>query len=288
MRTREPRERARTRTSMVAAALAVALVACAGHTEAPATDEDPTDIAQDGIETSSAESDAQLLTTSFVATSASGSLSIASASDLAGGSLATTALGDGTRLLYFPRGCLTVKENGATHTLTYTFTGCTGPNGLGRITGEVEATYVTAPGKLTLDLVGTKLQVNRSEVEWSATSEITSNGAERTMHWRGTLTGATARGRAFSRTTDKTVTWRVGERCLALSGSSEGRIGARDVKTDITDYQRCQGTCPEGGGRIDITNARTGNQVEIRYDGTNRATVVGPHGQSSLTLACGA
>jgi hypothetical protein len=105
------------------------------------------------------------------------------------------------------------------------------------------------------------------------------------MSWQATLSGTTARGRAFSRAAEKTVTWTVGERCFGHSGSSEGHVRGRELKTELTNFRRCQGECPEAGGRIVITRA-TGARVEIEFDGSSVAKISGPRGDASLSLAC--
>lgn len=251
----------------------------------PAT-EDPQALAEDGTDSAAAEIDAEVVTSSLVsATPSSGSLTLASTSDLAGGGLATAGIGDGAKALYFPKGCLTVTSDDAAKTVTYDFADCAGPNGIFRIRGRVVATYATAPGMLTLNLVGNDLQVNRSTVDWTAHAEISSAGLAREMHWQGTLSGTTARGKTFSRTNTKDVTWRFGERCYGVSGVSEGKVHDRFLRTEITDFRRCQGACPEAGGKITISNAAK-LKVEITFDGTAQATYTTPKGSVTFDLAC--
>jgi hypothetical protein len=254
----------------------------------PATDttEDPSALAEDGTDSAAAEIDAEIVTSSLVSpTPSSGSLTLASTGDLAGGALATAAVGDGAKALYFPKGCLTVASDDAAKTVTYDFADCAGPNGIFRLRGRVVATYATAPGTLTLDLVGHDLQVNRSAVDWTAHATITAAGLARSMHWQGTLSGTTARGKTFSRTNTKNVAWRFGERCYAVSGVSEGKVRDRFLRTEITDFRRCQGACPEAGGKITISNAAK-LKVEITFDGTSQATYTTPKGALVVDLAC--
>ena len=127
--------------------------------------------------------------------------------------------------------------------------------------------------------------MNRATVDWTATAEITNTGADRAMHWKGALSGTTARGKTFSRTNEKTVTWRFGERCFGVSGVSEGNVRDRYLRTEIADFRRCQGACPEAGGRITISNEKK-LKVEILFDGTNRATYTSPKGTTTFDLAC--
>jgi hypothetical protein len=239
--------------------------------------EDPQLLAEDGTDSATAETDIEVVTSSLVSATASG------------GSL-TAAVGDGAKALYFPTNCLTVTSDEAAKTVTYDFgnttdPSCAGRNGIFKITGRVVATYATAPGLLTLDLVGSDLHVNRSSLDWSAHASISSAGLARQMTWQGTLEGTTARGRTFSRTNTKTVTWRFGERCYGVNGVSEGNVRGRFLRTEITDFRRCQGACPEAGGKITISNAAK-VKVEITFDGTSQATYTTPKGETTFDLAC--
>jgi len=243
-------------------------------------------LAEDGTDSAVAETDTEVVTSSLVsATAAGGSLTLASTSELGLGGVGTAGLGDGAKALYFPRGCLTVTADTVAQTVTYAFDNCAGPNGIFKIKGTIVATYATAPGKLTLNIVGNDLLVNRATVDWTATAEITNTAADRSMHWKGALSGTTARGKTFSRTNEKTVTWRFGERCFGVSGVSEGNVRDRYLRTEIADFRRCQGACPEAGGRITISNEQK-LKVEILFDGTNRATYSTPKGTTTIDLAC--
>ncbi len=256
--------------------------------DTPATDaaEDPQALAEDGTDSAAAETDAEVVSSSLVSpTPTSGSLTLASTGELSGGSIGTAGVGDGAKALYFPKGCLAVTSDDAAKTVTYDFADCAGPNGIFKIRGRVVASYTTAPGLLTLNLVGNDLQVNRSVVDWSAHAVISSAGLEREMLWQGTLSGTTARGKSFSRTNTKTVTWRFGERCYAVSGVSEGTVRDRFLRTEITDFRRCQGACPEAGGKISISNAAK-LKVEITFDGSAEATYTTPKGSMTVDLAC--
>jgi len=279
-----------TRSAVVLTSLLAVLASGAGCKKDPPKPGDSPDdlglLAEDGTDSATAETDAEVVTSSLVSASAAGgSLSLAS-TDLTGGNLGTAGVGDGAKAIYFPRGCLAVTSDEATRTVSYAFSGCTGPNGIFRITGTIRATYELARGKLVLDLVGDNLLVNRSTVDWSAHAEITADGAGRTMVWKGTLSGTTARGKEFSRTNQKVVAWRFGGRCFAVSGVSEGNVRGRYLRTEIADFSRCQGSCPEAGGRITITNAEAKLKVEILFDGTSRATYTTPKGSTTFDLAC--
>ncbi|MBX3189454.1 MAG: hypothetical protein KF819_20690 [Labilithrix sp.] len=264
----------------------VALAACSGDKKEP--DGDPEEsLAQDGADTSTAEIDAEIVTSTLIsATASGGSLTLASAPELGGGALGPADVGDGAKVFFFPKGCLDVAHDAAAQTVTYRFNDCAGPNGLFRVRGEIEARYSTAPGKLILNLDGNALTLNNATLDWSATAEITAAGAAREMRWKGQLSGSTARGHALSRTNEKVVSWRFGEPCFAVSGVSQGEVRGRSLQTEITDFRRCRRGCPEAGGKIAITNAQSGAKVEITFDGTNRATYTSARGSVQFPLLC--
>jgi len=282
------------RSSLVAVcALAASLgaVGCDKEKDDPLP-ENPGELAADGAESMAVETDSEVVTTSLVSATNNaqngGNLGLASTDlELAGDGVGTQGSGDGPRALYFPRGCLTVGHDPATRTVDYDFGGCTGPNGIFRVAGDIKATYESGPNRLVLQLVGTGLTVNRATVDWTASAEITTNGPVREMKWRGQLTGTTGKGKAFSRTNEKVVTWRFGERCFEVTGVSSGAVRGRQIETDVRGYRRCQGGCPEAGGVITITDVAKSRKVEVRYDGTNQATFVAPTGvETRFQLGC--
>ena len=176
----------------------------------------------------------------------------------------------------------------ANSNLTYTFKKCAGPNGLYRITGTIVAHYTSAPGKLTLDITGDNITLNKATVDYHATAIVTAaSSVDRAMDWNATMSGTTARGRELTRTVSKHITWKLGERCFTLTGTSEGDVSKRNLKTEVTGFTRCQGACPESGGKITVTNTDKNKTLEIDFDGTAQATVIVPNGQSvKVPLFC--
>jgi hypothetical protein len=270
----------------------LALATACHHTTAadpaPTEEDDDTSFVEDGTDANAAETDAQLVASSLVSSSATGSIGLASV-DLSGADLGTQALGDGAKAIYLPRGCLAVTP--AADTATYKFGGCLiGPNALGNIDGEVTAHYTASPLHLHLDLTATDLSVNSAKLDFSATADVTAASAtdpERKLVWTAQMTGTTAGGREFTRTNSRTVTWTVGDACFSLSGTSEGQIRKRDIRTEISDFKRCRRGCPEAGGKITITNVAKNRSIQVLYDGTNHATYVGPNGRTvSIPLLC--
>ena len=107
------------------------------------------------------------------------------------------------------------------------------------------------------------------------------------MTWTGTLSGTTANGKKFSHQSNSRVSWSLGDKCFALSGSSDGTIGAREIKVEIDDFSRCGRGCPESGGKIVVTNVVKNKSIEVDYDGTATAEYTGPGGKTTpIPLLC--
>jgi hypothetical protein len=109
------------------------------------------------------------------------------------------------------------------------------------------------------------------------------------MQWDGQFSGTTARNRSFSRQNHKTITWTAGASpiCVDVNGYSEGDVTGRKLRTDVTDYKRCRGACPDSG-EIKITNEATSTSIEAKFDGGDQVTFTGPNGgQLTVTLECG-
>lgn len=284
------------RTAIVVA-LALSLVACKDRGKkdpdpTPGGGDDDSALAEDGTDSNAAENDSEALTSTLIGGGpATGGIGLASSSDLSGDGVGTRTIGDGAKALYFPKGCLTVTPGaGATQTegtAKYEFDGCSGPAGLLNIKGVVDVTYKATLNHLTLDMVGTALRVNRATIDWTAHAEIDAADAKRTMTWKASLSGTTARGREISRTNEKVIDWTIGEPCVGIDGVSQGNLSGRNVKTEVNDFRRCRGSCPEAGGSIVVTNLDKNVSIEIKYDGTNQATLVTKKGETKVALLCG-
>lgn len=234
--------------------------------------DDPTLLAEDGTDSSAVETDAEVLTGTLIASSTS----------------SAGMLTDGAKTTFLPKGCVTVTSDTAAKSIAYVFDGCRGPDGLLKISGEVDATYSFSAGTLSLVVDGKGLTVNRATVDYHATTDITTDdaGTSRTMTWKASLAGVTARGRDFARTDQKTVTWMIGGTCFETDGTSTGTVKDRSVTTEIAGYKRCGAlACPAAGGSITISNDKK-VKVEIEFDGTDNATFTTPQGTSTIQLAC--
>ncbi len=270
--------------SLVALPLSVlfAVVACAPKDK---TNTDDEDLALDGVESVVSESDTEALGAALLS-AASGSLSLASEELTPASALQTKDLGDATKFFFFPRGCLTTTHDPQAKAVTYEFTKCAGPRGLLRVTGKLIVTYaVPEAGKLSLDFAGSDLLINRATASWTAHADIQSSGATRTMQWSASLRG-NLRNKDFERTVTRKLVWTIGDGCIALDGTSEGRLGTRTLRIDVANVKRCRRECPEAGGKITISNAS--GAYSVTFDGTNQGALQTPSGtERSVSLSCG-
>jgi hypothetical protein len=271
--------------SYVPAVLALSCVvgagpACTVKTSTLGTDSSG---AEDVSET---ESNVEVLGSSFVG---SDGQSLATASFAGKGNVEILANGGGTLASSFlPAGCLTVSTDTTAMQSTYTFAGCTGPLGLVHLQGTITVTWQVAPSMLTLDLSAQNFAINGATItSWQATAVVTATGAARAMTWNAQLAGTTASGRAFSRTNQKNLSWTVGQACLAVSGQSSGTITGAHLQTTITNYQRCQGACPQAGSEINVTNQDNGSSIDIVYEGGREADLTINGKSEMISLLCG-
>jgi hypothetical protein len=228
------------------------------------------------------ESNVEAMSTSFVGGSSSSgtvALSLNGSAELSGnGGIVAQTLGDAAKAFYVPAGCLTVTDTPAQSQATYVFADCTGPYGLVHITGTVTVGYSSsAANQLTLTYAATGLKINNATVDWSASADITANGAARTMVWTGMFSGTTGHGRAISRTNSKTYNWTVGVACLSVTGESNGTVTGNDLTVDVINFSRCADACPASGSEIKITDVTTGTVYDLTY-GDGEATYTDSNG----------
>jgi hypothetical protein len=256
----------------------VAAAACA-----PKADDDTTTVvARDGTDLVSHEGDTEALAAALVG-SAGGQLSLATALE---SGVTPSDLGDGAKILFFPKGCVTPTHDAAARKVTYVFSGCTGPFGLRRLTGTVVIGYARpATGQgISLTLTARDLEVGRATLSLTARATVSIEGTTRTSTWEAELEGKSARDRAFSRSVQRTITSTAGEACITTTGRSTGKVEGEALTVTLDKLTRCRGACPEAGGRITVEGAS--GTVDIAFDGTSEAKVTRDGVTKSVTLAC--
>jgi hypothetical protein len=237
----------------------------------------------------STESDTESLASSFVNPSGGSVSTMSLAPSENGLHLAgdTTTVGN-PGFWFQPVGCEQTTVDPSGQSATFVFDGCTGPLGLVELTGTVNLTWQTASNQLTLDFSAQNFKINRATIDsWQATAVVTANGNDRTMTWNATLSGTTGRGRAFSRTNQKTLQWTAGVACLGVSGQSTGTILGAKLQTTFTSWKRCADSCPQSGSEIEVKNLGNGDDVDIKYLGGPSANLTIDGKTEEIGLACG-
>lgn len=231
-----------------------------------------TSFAEDGTDSSAADTDTQLVASSLVTASPGSEVRLANELPA-----------------YVRPRCVTRAPADMSATeVTFTFDNCQGRNGLRDVSGVIVArAEVPGPRMLKLFLTFTALKVNGAVIDGSAAASIDAEGVERSMSWSATLDGTTTGGKKFTYQSDHTVTWTLGGTCFAVEGSANGTVRDRSLKTEIAGFRRCGRGCPDAGGKITVTNTAKNKQTTLEYDGTNRATFTGPNGKTTVVpLLC--
>lgn len=271
------------RSLLPAVALVVLSTACAAKNNGSLASD--TSGAED---VTSTESDVESLGSSFV--SADGTSAVTkSAFAPSGGEIQLENVTTSNPGFYFlPAGCETTTVDTASQKATYVFSGCTGPLGLVELNGTVNVSWTVSGNQLTLDYAATGFHVNRATIDsWTATAVVTSSGQQRSMTWDAMLSGTTGRGRSFSRTNHKVLSWTVGVACLSVSGQSTGNVLKADLQTTITSWSRCADACPQAGSEINVKNLGNGDDIDIKYLGGPDADLTLNGKTVEIGLACG-
>ncbi len=266
------------RASWVFAVSLLTLVGCASKSSSSSGGSN--DAVQEGTDANGAESDAEGLSTTLIG-GGGGTLALASEGELTTtGDVTTQGIGDAAKAYFIPSGCLAVTDDSAKSQATYVFNDCTGPRGLVHVTGTVTVGYqVVSATELKLSYAATGLKINKATIDWTASADVTANGADREMIWDGQLDGTTRNGRDFTRKNHKDYKWAIGGTCLGVDGSSDGTVTGHELKTDVTSFKICKGECPEAGSEIKVTDVTTSKVYDVTWNATN-ATYTGPDGKA--------
>lgn len=180
-----------------------------------------------------------------------------------------------------PAGCLTSTRDG--NKITHVFKGCTGPYGFKNFDGTVNATYVRAPGSLTvtLDFNGTK--ANGATISGERVIVYTKDGTTITKTRTGTWTGTTEKGKDISHQANFKVTYDTATKCLTRDGSAQTTIGGKSHERVVDGYKRCgigDLGCPESG-TITLTRTKSSESLSlvITFEGGIHYSVTRPNGK---------
>ena len=169
------------------------------------------------------------------------------------------------------------------------FDDCTGPFGLVRLNGGIDATFSLKEGKLHAELVDSgDLTVQDNPVDYAASTDIRIDEGSYALTWTASWGGETAGGEAFHHTSDLDITSDPETGCATLSGDSSGSVGERGMDSVIEGYAVCPLECP-AAGKITSTGKSSGRTVVVEFDGSATAQVTLPSGDvHEAPLVCSA
>lgn len=192
----------------------------------------------------------------------------------------------------YPTGCVSRAKDPTNPRVAHvTFTDCTGPFGLVHLSGEEVVTFSAGPGgALHADIAGVDLTANDKPITFSATADITIDGAARNVKWQGTWTHVNDHGVTVSHTSDLRIDVDTAAGCATSNGNAKTTVASREVDTTVSDYEVCRNSdgalsCPSG--TVTHTGKLSGKVVTVTFDGTDTAAVSGPRGNSfDVPLVC--
>lgn len=242
------------------------LVAAAAACSGPKAD--ATKSVREAIVTLSAEGDAAGLTTALFATAG----------------LRIVVAGDGAKLSFLPRGCLTTTHDVAARTISYAFANCTYLRAI-RVNGTLAMTYEESANGYDITLRSPKLRLGSTMSSLTGTAKVEAIPGGRIRVSLDTELDGESKAGPFTRSVKRTVTWSLGTACFDAEGTSEGQMSGRDVSVSVGPYRRCRSQCPEPNSQVVVRDE--GQTYRVTFDGTDTATLA-EDGESTrtLTLAC--
>jgi hypothetical protein len=252
------------------------LAFCASCSSGTSTATEPASqaLAENGTDVADIASRIASMTASFASTTESTRLKLSTVRATAGP-------------LYAPSGCLVASHSSADPSqLDLAFTQCDGPWGLSGLAGTLGVVESQSPD-LVFDAKG--LVVNLATVNFDATAHIDFEGADRTMTWIGTLSGTTARGRAFNTSANLTLSWQLGGTCITAFGTTTGEVAGSAVSSSMRNLFRCDSACPVTGSiSVWATQSSTPtDSLALIFNGMDAAYFDVAGGRDSIQLSCG-
>ncbi len=175
-----------------------------------------------------------------------------------------------------PQGCMQKSQQG--DTVTFELEGCTGALGMVELHGTLVATFSkTAENLLHVVLVsqpGTR--ANDRELTYSAESDVRYETPNtRRYAYRGSTKGVTARGRAYARDTELTVSVDTQTECVSIDGASRGSVGPYTLDVSLEGMRGCRASCPSAGrvtATVEGPRAQSAS-ITVQFDGSEQAHV---------------
>ncbi len=167
---------------------------------------------------------------------------------------------------------------------TFHFASCAGPYGLAAMTGDVQVDWIDSSPTFHVDITSSNLAMGGvAMTSWTASGDVTSQGAARTMIWQSNASGTIdvhGSSRSFQRTVDATSTWTLGTACIDIDGQAHGTIDTSHVDTRASSFVACASSCPNSGSELRADDIdHPGTFVQVTYGSTN-ASYTNDRGQT--------
>ena len=248
--------------------IAAALFACS---VAPACSGPKTDItksAREALVTLGTEGDATGLTTALFATTGR----------------KVVVAGEGAKLSFLPRGCLSATHDEAARRVTYQFRNCTYLRSI-RVSGDLSMAYAEVPDGYDVTMNAAQLQLGAATGSLKGSAKVRADGAGVIRVTLDTQLVGESKAGAFDRAVKRTITWSLGTACFDAEGVSQGDISGRSVSVTVGPYRRCRSQCPEAKSEVVVRD--DGRTYRVTFDGSDTASLV-EDGEATriLSLAC--
>lgn len=251
--------RMRLARSVTTGIFSLALAACSS------AQPDATKSVREALATLSAEGDAAGLTTALFAT--------------AGRRIVLA--GEGAKLSFLPRGCLTTTHDEAAKTITYAFASCTYLRSI-RVNGTLTMTYEESPDGYEVTMTAPELRFGTAVISLMGSAKVQADEAGIVRISLETRLEGQGKAGTFTRSVKRTTTWALGTACFDAEGVSEGEINGRNVSVTVGPYRRCRSQCPEAKSEVVIREA--GRTYRLMFDGSDTASLI-EDGESPRTLS---
>src|SRR5262249_26973802 len=118
------------------------------------------------------------------------------------------------------------------------------------------------------------LTANDHPLDYSASADITVDGALRNVDWSGHWSTVTKRGVDVELSSDLKVVVDTKTNCIDLGGSMRGQAGSWNVDGHIDGLKVGPDACPSAGKvTVGIDGPRRDRSLRIKFDGSSNAKV---------------
>lgn len=176
-------------------------------------------------------------------------------------------------------------------TVIITLKDCTGRFGYRQVSGKEIVKFTQGEGGvLHADFHSEDLTVNGKPASHTASAEITFEGTERHIAWKGAWERTTEKAAEVKHQSDLTIVVDTVAHCRTRNGTASTTVGSRGIETQFEDLKICHDgdglrDCPSG--TVTHTAQLKDRSISVRFDGSNQAEVTTAQGKTfDLPLLC--